>query len=253
MENKIKNALAQLEKDKEIKILFACETGSRAWGFASPDSDYDVRFIYKQPLEWYLKLGTPKDTIEFFLENNELDLSGWELKKSLQLLWKSNAAILERIQSPVTYILDENFQKGILDLAQQSYSKVACMFHYLSLAKKMFEEVNEQESFKFKTFFYALRSSLACQWILEKETYVPIEFKIMLEELEFSESLKQRIKELIDLKSTKTESYFHKGEKECMELMNDILTNSTEKASKLPGSKPDMEQYNHFFKSNILT
>ena len=90
MEEKIKKYLSDLEKEKAIEILLACETGSRVWGFPSPDSDFDVRIIYKHEKDWYLSLTEEKDTIEYFLENNEIDISGWDLRKSLRLLWKSN-------------------------------------------------------------------------------------------------------------------------------------------------------------------
>ncbi|MGB0429962.1 MAG: nucleotidyltransferase domain-containing protein, partial [Bacteroidia bacterium] len=130
MDDKIKAYLAQLEKEKDIQILFACETGSRAWGFASPDSDFDVRIIYKHDKDWYLGLGDKKDSIDVFYEQNEIDISGWDLRKTLQLLWKSNASVLERIQSPIDYQVDYEFLKGISKLASQAYSRIATIHHY---------------------------------------------------------------------------------------------------------------------------
>ena len=100
---KIKKYLTVLEKEKGIQILLACETGSRAWGFPSPDSDFDVRIIYKHPTDWYLSLTEEKDTLECFYENRDIDISGWDVRKCLRLLWKSNASMLERIQSPMVY------------------------------------------------------------------------------------------------------------------------------------------------------
>jgi predicted nucleotidyltransferase len=119
MEVKIKKYLSDLENDKGIKILLACETGSRAWGFPSPDSDFDVRIIYKHDKDWYLSLTEEKDTIEYFLLNNEIDISGWDLRKSLRLLWKSNPPLLERIQSPIIYKVDKEFLIGINIIAQE--------------------------------------------------------------------------------------------------------------------------------------
>ena len=98
MKEKIKQYLKEIEQRKNIKILFACETGSRAWGFPSPDSDFDIRLIYRHKKSWYLSLNEKKDTIELMADNNELDLSGWDLKKSLTLLSKSNPPLLEKIQ-----------------------------------------------------------------------------------------------------------------------------------------------------------
>src|SRR5690606_34964598 len=137
MKEKIINYLKQVETEYNIEILLACETGSRAWGFPSPDSDYDVRFIYRHPKDWYLSLNEKKDTIEKMYENNEFDLSGWDLKKSLNLLLKSNAALLERIQSPIVYLSDENFLFELNELTKNTYSKIATMHHYLSMSEKI--------------------------------------------------------------------------------------------------------------------
>ena len=114
MEN-ITTILTQIEQDYKVKILYACETGSRAWGFPSPDSDYDIRFIYMHERDWYLSLSERKDTIEFML-NEELDITGWDLKKSLILLKKSNAALIERFQSPVEYFSVQGFEEDFKKL-----------------------------------------------------------------------------------------------------------------------------------------
>ncbi|MBK8634828.1 MAG: nucleotidyltransferase domain-containing protein [Saprospiraceae bacterium] len=180
MEQKIKKYLSDLEKEKGIEILLACETGSRAWGFPSPDSDFDVRVIYKHHKNWYLGLTEEKDTIEYFFENNEIDISGWDLRKSLRLLAKSNAPLLERIQSPIIYKVDNEFLAGINAVAQKTYSRIATIHHYLSMAKKLYSEIENSEEYKLKKLFYALRASVACLWILEKEEIPPIEFAKMV-------------------------------------------------------------------------
>ena len=144
MEEKIKYYLSQIEREKNIEILLACETGSRAWGFPSPDSDYDVRIIYKHNREWYLNLFEEKDTIEHFFENNDIDVSGWDLRKSLRLLWKSNPPLLERIQSPIIYKSDVDFLNGINKVASLTYSRIATIHHYLSMAKKMMDEIDQK-------------------------------------------------------------------------------------------------------------
>ncbi|HAN77121.1 MAG TPA: hypothetical protein DCQ31_04775 [Bacteroidales bacterium] len=81
MEHKINSYLTEIEVANDIEILLACETGSRAWGFPSPDSDYDVRLIYKHKTDWYLSLTEPKDSIELMLDDNLIDISGWELRR----------------------------------------------------------------------------------------------------------------------------------------------------------------------------
>ena len=113
MEERIRQYIKEIEKAQDIKVLLACETGSRAWGFPSPDSDYDVRLIYRHRMDWYLSLLEPKDTFEVMLEDNNFDISGWDIRKTLGLLWKSNPPLLERIQSPIVYVADEEFLIGM--------------------------------------------------------------------------------------------------------------------------------------------
>jgi predicted nucleotidyltransferase len=251
MEEKIKKYLSDLEKEQGIEILLACETGSRAWGFPSPDSDFDVRVIYKHDKDWYLSLTEKKDTIEYFLENNEIDISGWDLRKSLRLLWKSNPPLLERIQSPIIYKVDQDFLTGINSLAQKTYSRIATIHHYLSMAKKAFDEVVNLEEYKLKKFFYALRASVACFWILEKEEIPPIEFGKMLKGLALTENLKTRIEELIDIKSTISETYLHKGEKELTEFMKSCIERADIESQNLPASKGQISELNEFFRQTL--
>lgn len=251
MKDKIKKYLNQIEEEKGVEILLACETGSRAWGFPSPDSDYDVRFIYRHKRDWYLCLNEQKDTIEKMLENNQIDLSGWDLKKSLNLLWKSNPPLLERIQSPIIYIADKDFLKGVNDLAESTYSRIATMHHYLSMAKKMFSEVKDYEVVKLKKLFYALRTTIACQWIIEKQEIPPIVFQKMLERLEIEGNIKRRIYELIVLKATKNEDYLHKAEIELYIFMEKRIQQAEEVASSLPVSKGNIESLNEFFRLNL--
>lgn len=247
MEEKIKKYLSNLEEEKGIEILLACETGSRAWGFPSPDSDFDVRIIYKHDKDWYLSLTEEKDTIEYFLENNEIDISGWDLRKSLRLLAKSNPPLLERIQSPIIYKADKEFLTGINSVAQKTYSRIATIHHYFSMAKKAFEEVTNTEEYKLKKFFYALRASVACLWILEKEEIPPIEFGKMLNGLDLPANLKTRIRELIEIKSTIRETYRHKGETVLIEFMKACIERAENESQSLPASKGKMTDLNDFF------
>lgn len=251
MKDKIIQYLQQVQNEKNIEILLACETGSRAWGFPSPDSDFDVRFIYRHKKDWYLSLNEQKDTIEKMYENNEFDLSGWDLKKSLNLLWKSNPPLLERIQSPIIYISDTEFLNGINELAKNSYSKIATMHHYLSMSKKMFSEVKDNPNVKLKKLFYALRTSIACKWIIERKEIPPIVFQKMLKELDIEENTKQRIFELIDLKATKNEDYFHNEEIEINNFIENCIQEAEKVANSLPASRGEIEDFNSFFIKNL--
>jgi hypothetical protein len=251
MEEKIKQYLADLEHEKGIRILLACETGSRAWGFPSPDSDFDVRFIYMHEKDWYLSLTEKKDTLEFFLENREVDMSGWDLRKSLRLLWKSNPPMLEKIQSPIIYKVENDFLNGINEIALKTYSRIASIHHYMSMAKKSLNEIVDNDHYKLKRFFYALRSSVACLWILEKEELPPVELHKMLTGLNVSAAIADRIAELIVLKSLNSETYLHSGEHELCEFMQNCLERADNESGSLPSSKGQISELNEFFRNTL--
>ena len=251
MNKKILEYLKKIQIEKEIDILLACETGSRAWGFPSPDSDYDVRFIYKHKINWYLSLKQQKDTIEVMYENNEIDLSGWDIKKSLNLLWKSNPPLLERIQSPIIYVSNKEFLDGMQNLSKQSYSKIATMHHYLNMSRKVFADIKGAQKVKLKKLFYALRTSVACKWILDRDEMPPIDFHTILNQLELKESIRTRIYNLIKLKATKSESYLHHEELELNNFIEQLIILAESKANSLPPSKAKIEDLNDFFINTI--
>ncbi|MBS4161445.1 nucleotidyltransferase domain-containing protein, partial [Klebsiella pneumoniae] len=102
MNQRINEELANIENMNHVKILFAVESGSRAWGFPSQDSDYDVRFIYVHQKDWYLSIDEKRDVIERPIHES-LDISGWELTKALRLFRKSNPPLLEWLSSEMVY------------------------------------------------------------------------------------------------------------------------------------------------------
>ncbi|TVT43022.1 nucleotidyltransferase domain-containing protein [Hymenobacter setariae] len=175
MTDRITTALRDLEAQHNIRILYACESGSRAWGFPSPDSDYDVRFIYVHPLAWYLGLDEGPDTLSFPVDD-ELDLGGWELRKTLRLLRGSNAALFEWLQSPIVYHEAPGFQAQLAPLLPQAFNLKAGLHHYLGQLRRGVEEDLVTEEVRLKRLFYALRSALAARWIRERHTLPPMEF-----------------------------------------------------------------------------
>ena len=251
MKEKIQAYLENLEKEKEIEILFACETGSRAWGFPSPDSDFDVRILYKHNRDWYLNLIEEKDSIESFYENGDIDISGWDIRKSLRLLWKSNPPLLERIQSPIVYKENKEFINELNLIAKTTYSPITTIHHYLSMAKKAYADIISSDQYKLKRFFYALRASIACVWLLKEEVMPPIEFGTMLNKLDIPLNIKNRIEELIKLKATISETYMHKGEQDILDFIKTCINQAEEEAKNLPSSNRDMRQLNNFFRKIV--
>ena len=248
METKIKDKLKEIEQTHHVKVLYACETGSRAWGFPSPDSDYDVRMIYMHEPDWYLSLSDKKDTIEFMSDDGELDITGWDIKKCLKLMWKSNGALLERVQSPVVYREEKNIAALLRDYADKCFAPIATMHHYLGMAKNSFSEIEGRDEIKLKKLFYALRAALACKWILEKGTAPPIVFMKMVGELSFDKKLKDKIVTLIELKSGKTEAYIHAAEKDLNNFISATLTIADEAFDSLPGRKEKDVDLDRLFK-----
>jgi len=252
MTSTITKYLEKLEAEKTVKILLACETGSRAWGFPSLDSDFDVRMIYVHPLDWYLKLSEKKDSIEVFYENNALDFTGFDLRKTLRLLKRSNVAIIERIQSPIIYKEESAFSSEMIQLAKMAYSRIASIHHYMGLANKYLEKVSSEAPYKLKSLFYFLRASYACKYILENETIIPIEFNKVLDNISIKESIKSKIEDLIKFKATTNESYMHSDEAELIREASKCLDEAKNKALTLPSSNYVGDAFDSFFKKYIL-
>jgi len=172
----IQSKLSGIEEQHQVRILYACESGSRAWGFASPDSDYDVRFIYSRRADDYLSISERRDVIELPV-NEVLDIGGWDIRKALQLFLKSNAPLYEWLQSPIVYAAGSSLKDEMLSLASTYFSNRACCHHYLSMAANTLEHELQGSAVRMKKYFYALRPALACLWIVKKKTVPPMQFK----------------------------------------------------------------------------
>jgi len=195
--------LRELEAQQHIKILYACESGSRAWGFASPDSDFDVRFIYARRADDYLSIAEVRDVIELPI-NEILDIGGWDIKKALKLFLKSNAPLYEWLQSPIIYFKDDDFVSELHSLMPKYFSPRAGANHYLSMAINTVENDLQKNEVKLKKYFYALRPILACKWIIDKQECPPMEFGILrtlITEIELQTS----IDDLLESKSKSDE------------------------------------------------
>ncbi|SMB98829.1 conserved hypothetical protein [Hymenobacter roseosalivarius DSM 11622] len=203
MHARIQTALTQLEATHSIRVLYACESGSRAWGFPSPDSDYDVRFIYVHPADWYLTLDEGPDTLNFPVDE-ELDLAGWELRKALKLLRGSNAALFEWLQLPVVYREALDFRAAVQPFMGECFNPRAGLHHYLGLVRREVEDDLTGEEVRLKRLFYALRSALAARWIRERPAKLPpMEFRLLREML--PTALSGVVDELLTRKATADE------------------------------------------------
>ncbi len=200
MEEKIRSALNHLAASHRVRILLAVESGSRAWGFASRDSDYDVRFIYAHEEDWYLTVGIRRDVIEAMFEG-DIDAAGWDIRKALGLLQKSNPPLLEWLRSPIIYIEDTTFTKAMRRVASTYYSPDRCFRHYLHMAEGNFSRYLQREIVSLKKYLYALRPVCACRWIEQERGAVPMEFMELVQATLEDSSLKDAIINLVERKS----------------------------------------------------
>lgn len=202
MKELIQEKLREIEQREECRILLAVESGSRAWGFASPDSDYDVRFIYVRPEKAYLRLDRTRDVIEVPI-NDELDINGWDIDKTLRLLHKSNPTVFEWFSSPIIYQTSA-FADQFRPIMQKYFSSKAGLWHYLHMAEGNYRDYLRGKMVRAKKYFYVLRPILACKWILEKGTPPPMLFTDLVKS-ELPDDLSETVYQLLNLKMNSLE------------------------------------------------
>lgn len=197
MKSNIINKLSEIEKSENVIILHAIESGSRAWGFASPDSDYDVRFIYVRPKNDYLRLEKKRDVIEWEI-NDIYDINGWDISKFLQLTHNSNPTVFEWLNSPVIYH-SHDIIKEISPELNKYFSCKSGLHHYLNTALSTTNKYLKNKEIKLKKYFYVIRPILSCKWIIEKQTPPPVLFQELVDNIA-EENIKPVINELLRIK-----------------------------------------------------
>lgn len=175
MRAQVMQELQRIESTHDVTVLFACESGSRGWGFASPDSDYDVRFIYVNRLPWYLTVAPGRDVIEAPI-SGDLDINGWDLRKALGLMRESNPTLLEWLRSPIVYREEAGTMARFHALAAQVLSSARAWHHYASMARKNFREHLQADEVRYKKYLYVLRPLLAARWIRSRPGVPPMRF-----------------------------------------------------------------------------
>ena len=235
--------LRAIEQKKNIKILYACETGSRAWGFPSTDSDYDIRFIYMHERDWYLSLSERRDAIEFM--DGDLDITGWDLKKCLILLKKSNAPLIERFQSPIEYYAVDGFKNGFRNLIGNYYSPTAVFFHHYSLAQKFWKDLKDKQEVKLKNYFYLIRSLLSCNWIVKDKTVLPMDIEGLMRLI--NTERRDEIRDLIKLKEGVDEKYLYKKDERLNKWISGLFEMLDGPKENMGVSQADNSELNRFF------
>ena len=252
MKDQILQALEEIECREDVRILLAVESGSRAWGFASPDSDYDVRFLYVRRLEHYLRLEGRRDVIELPI-SNLLDVNGWDLDKTLKLLYRSNPTLFEWFSSPIVY-WSSSFAKRFVPFMQPYFSSKRGLWHYLSMAEGNYHEfLRGNPLVKAKKYFYVLRPVLACRWILRQGTPPPMQFSELVKS-ELDPALQSAVDYLLDLK-------IHAPEVKQiprMDVLNTYLESSIAEIKVLVTALPDTpapswKELNALFLSEVMS
>ncbi|MEK6477096.1 nucleotidyltransferase domain-containing protein [Catalinimonas sp. 4WD22] len=249
MKKNIINKLKAIEKEYLIKILHACEAGSRAWGFPSPDSDYDVRFIYRRQKDAYLSLFKKSDVINPKI-SRDFDAGGWDIDKSLLLLAKSNVPLMEWIYSPLVYFTDQRFLEKLRSLAKLYFAPPAGFYHYQSMAKK-YHTLCDADKYRLKNLFYALRTANAAHWVVKYQTFPPVNFTEMLKGLSLPSEILEEIDKLRALKSGKEESYKHPSSKRLLTFLEEVIESNQEGSKTLNTPAKDMYLLDSFFRETV--
>lgn len=187
-----------------MSVPWAIESGSRAWGFPSPDSDYDCRFLFVRPIEQYLTPWPARDVIETPLDEI-FDVNGWDIVKAVRLLLKGNAVIVEWLSSPIVYTGDEEFRDGLLDLAAAVGNRALIGRHYLHVGRQKWNA--EGGEMALKKIFYSLRPAAVLRWMRAnpESTLPPMNLQALLAECEPPTDVVREVEELLAMKSVTRE------------------------------------------------
>ena len=249
MEKIIVQKLYEIEEKEHVKILLAVESGSRAWGFASPDSDYDVRFLYARTREDYLRLDTSRDVIEQPI-NDLLDINGWDLQKALRLMYKSNPTLFEWLKSPIIY-METEFADVMRSVMGDYFSMKHSLYHYISMAEGNYKKYLRTEMVKAKKYFYVLRPLLAGQWILEEESPPPMLFSELME-AELPDELRTEVEDLLKIKVHEPEIKKIPRIDRLNEYLENEIVSVKEEAGELgEGEKVSWEKLNELFLKEV--
>lgn len=247
-EDEIRRRLVAVEREHDVRILFAIESGSRAWGFPSPDSDYDVRFVYAHKPDWYLSLDERRDVIELPIDM-PFDIGGWDLKKALQLLIRPNAVLIEWLKSPIRYRWNESECEALLGLAVATQYQVPAKYHYLHLGQNQWRRFIEgKERVSLKKYFYVLRPTLALRWLrMNQEASPPMNFA----ELRAGTNLPADVNAFLDdliLRKAKTRELGESERIECLDTLISAEITLAEQSKNGPKPNNLMEEANVLFR-----
>ena len=245
----IKNKLAEIEQTENVRVILAAESGSRAWGFASPDSDYDVRFIYVRKPEDYIRLNPVRDVIEWQLDEI-YDISGWDLQKMLRLARNSNPSVHEWCASPIIYMENE-LAAPMRELVTGCFLPKKSLYHYLNMARRNYNTFLTKDEVRIKRYFYALRPVLAARWVAHNQTAPPMLFDELVK-AELKPELVPTVEELLRIKKEMPEVGTGPIIPELNEYILEQMEILEEEADKAENRKNDWDRLEAFFRDAVL-
>lgn len=246
--------LDQISKREGIQILYACETGSRGWGFASPDSDFDVRYIFVYPQERYLSVFEQPEQFTQMLEveGEVLDFSGWELGKLLRLLSKSNATPYEWLQSPIIYQEAPGFREALFQLGAEYLNPRSLVYHYLGICHSSMRSGIDGDSINIKKYFYVLRPLLAAKWTADKRTVPPMQFRPLLNQLDESMPVRQLVELLWVAKEKAKEGAYTPLQPDIQHFVTEEMSRLKELADAMESSPRNTALLDQFFRKWLI-
>ncbi len=245
----IRRKLEAVERDHGVRVLFAVESGSRAWGFPSPDSDYDVRFVYRHPRDWYLSLVDRRDVIEIPIDAEDHDISGWDVRKALQLLLRSNPPLYEWLVSPIVYRQDGDTMAALRWLAEQGYANRAMGWHYLRMADRTYRtHFGSRSEANLKKYFYVVRPVCALRWLVERNALPPMNLAALLDGITMPVDVRRAVDRLL-LQKTRT-SELGKGPRVRVldRWIERALARGEERCAALAGRTPILAEAEAYFR-----
>ena len=244
----IQQTLREIEAEQGFSVLYACESGSRAWGFESRDSDFDVRYIFVWPRDEYLKVHTPPE--HHHDDFGDLDMTGWELRKALHHFGKSNASFYEWLNSPVVYF-DDGLREQLQQLMPQFFQARSGAHHYLGLARQLWPS-DAGEAINGKKLLYVLRATLAARWILENQSVPPVPFAELLPLVEDAHLLSE-IEHLVQAKKAAVEADALPVSQALREFVISTRATCEEHAKNLAIAPVDFAPLDELFRHQVIT
>jgi len=255
IETKILQTLKDIERQYDVKILHAAESGSRAWGFPSPNSDYDVRFFYVHKRDWYLSVYPERDVIELPIDET-YDVSGWDLKKAIHLAMKSNAVVMEWLQSPIVYQSNSKFVDVMKEFYLQNSHPKPLMHHYINLGTRQIDQLwRTSDAVQVKKYFYMARPAMALRWLMlnESRSDVPMTIQTLMEQSEIPKHVHDLICDLIERKNKCEEKAEVSHVKEIDDFILSVYDDAKSYVASMPAAPPhDINRANKFFRNWII-